>query len=286
MKYYIADVFAEQKYQGNQLAVFMPDREIPVNEMQQIAREINFSETTFIVTGKQENGGYGVKIFTPDSEIPFAGHPTLGTAYIIHKIIEKGKSDNVLLDLQVGTIPVTIGHDGLTMRQNEPSFGMIIENVETMAGILNINAEDIRVDYPIQLVSTGLPFFIVPLKTLDAVKRCAINHHKYQHFLDNVYRCGILVFTPDTEFDLRVRVFMEDTGFLEDPATGSANGNLAGYLLKYNFFNDSKIKYTVGQGQEIKRPSLLRIEAEKTNGSYKILVGGNVHIVAEGEWYQ
>ena len=285
MKYYIADVFAEEKYQGNQLAVFIPDHEVTGKEMQQIAREVNFSEITFIVTGKQDNGGYGVKIFTPDTEVPFAGHPTLGTAYIIHKIIEKGKSDKVLLNLQVGAIPVTIGDDGLTMKQNEPSFGMIIENVETIAGILNINAEDIRADYPIRLVSTGLPFFIVPLKTLDAVKRCAINHHKYQHFLDNIYKCGILVFTPDTEFDLRARVFMDDTGFLEDPATGSANGDLAGYLLKYNFFNNNKIKYTVGQGQEIKRPSLIRVEADKTGEAYNILVGGNVHIVAEGEWY-
>src|SRR4051812_16448895 len=106
MDFYIVDVFAEKKYQGNQLAVLVPDRNLTTEEMQQIAKEIHFSETTFIMSNKQENDGYDVRIFTPDVEIPFAGHPTLGTAYIINQIMENGNASNVVLNLPVGQIPV------------------------------------------------------------------------------------------------------------------------------------------------------------------------------------
>lgn len=284
MKFYIVDVFAEQKYQGNQLAVLVPDRELSTTEMQQIARETNFSETSFILSGKQENGGYEVRIFTPDSEVPFAGHPTLGTASVIHQLIEQEENSKVSLNLKVGTIPVSIDDDGLTMKQNEPSFGMIIEQGDVIADILKINERDIRNDYPIQVVSTGLPCVVIPLKTSDAVKRCSINHDRFQHFIENTYKCNLLVFAPDTETDFRVRVFMFVPGFLEDPATGSANGNLAGYLLKYNYFHKSKIQYNVSQGQEINRPSLIRINAEMADDAFHIRVGGNVYLVAEGKW--
>lgn len=284
MKFYLVDVFAEKKYQGNQLAVLVPDRELSTTEMQQIAREINFSETTFILSGKQSNGGYDVRIFTPGEEIPFAGHPTLGTAYVIRQLMEKGESSQVLLNLGVGQIPVSVDHEGYTMTQNQPSFGLVVEQRDVVADVLNIQVEDIGTDYPIQLVSTGLPCIVVPLNSLDAVKRCSINHDRFQQFIERVYKCNLLVFAPDTEADLRARVFMDDPGFLEDPATGSANGNLAGYLLNHNYFQQNKVQYTVSQGREINRPSLLRIKAEKIADTYQIEVGGNVHLVAEGEW--
>ena len=285
MKFYIVDVFAQQKYQGNQLAVLLPDREISTREMQQIAREINFSEVTFITSGKQENGGYDVRYFTPDVEIPFAGHPTLGTAYIIRQILEKGKSGEVVLNLPVGAIPVTFDSDILTMEQKGPEFGQTIEDRGIIADILKINAGDIREDYPVQVVSTGLPSLIVPLKSLDAVMSCAVNHDLYQKFIDNVFKCNLLVFTQESEDLVRVRVFVDDPGFVEDPATGSANGNLAGYFLKYDFFESNKIRYNVNQGEQIGRPSLLRIAAELTGGTYSIRVGGKVFMIAEGNWY-
>lgn len=286
MEFYIVDVFAEQKYQGNQLAVLVPDRKLTASEMQQIAREINFSETTFILSGKQENGGYDVRIFTPDVEVPFAGHPTLGTAHIIRRIIEREESNSgkVLLNLKVGTIPVIIDDNGLVMQQNQPSFDMLIEQDSMIADILKIDKSDIDGDYPIQVVSTGLPCVITPLKTVDAVKRCSIDRSLFQHFIDNIYDCNLLVFAPDRDNDLYVRVFMPDSGIQEDPATGSANGNLAGYLLKYNYFQKNKIQYNVRQGNEINRPSLLRINAAMTGENFEICVGGNVHLVAKGEW--
>ena len=287
MKYFVVDVFAENKYEGNQLAVCIPEGKIvEQKEMQQIAKEINFSETTFIMSGLQHNGGYDVKIFTPDSEIPFAGHPTIGTAYIIRRFLEGNDDKEIKLNLKVGQIPVAFKEQYAWMTQNEPSFGAEID-VNTIAKILQIDTVDVNIDFPIQVVSTGLPSIIVNLKTLDAVKRCKINHRLYDEILEEIGNANILVFTTETvnpENDLHARVFMFTSGHLEDPATGSANGNLAGYLLKYNFFNSNEINYNVEQGYSIGRPSLLKVNAQKTDANYLIQVGGRNFVVAEGKW--
>ena len=282
MNFYIVDCFAESKYQGNQLAVFVPDFNITEKEMQQIANEMGFSETTFILSGKQSNGGYDVRIFTPDVEVPFAGHPTLGTAYVIHHIMEARVTDKVILNLKVGQIPVIADGSRMTMFQNSPQFG---ENIpkEKVAEVLSILPEDIREDYPVQWVSTGLEAIIVPLQTLDALQRCHVNHDKFHKFHQEYYKCNVLGFIRDGEA-IRSRVFRDDPGFLEDPATGSANGDLAGYLLKYNFFGTNSVQYTVSQGSEMGRPSSLYIKAECLDGSYQILVGGSAYVVAEGIW--
>ncbi|MBO8164234.1 MAG: PhzF family phenazine biosynthesis protein [Brevibacillus sp.] len=287
MKFYLVDVFAERKYQGNQLAVLIPDQEISTTEMQQIAREINFSETAFIMSDKQPNGGYDVRIFTPDVEVPFAGHPTLGTAFVIEKFIEQGMSEQILLNLKVGQIPVKFQEDELTMEQKQPSFGEIIGDVGQVAQVLQIDEFDIDTRYPIQVVSTGLPSFIVPLKTVDSVRRCSLHHDRFQHFIDNTVKANLLVFAPQSDgedHELRVRVYTDDTGSFEDPATGSANGNLAGYLLQHNFFQKNKLHYRVRQGYEIGRQSLLKIKAEKINETFRIQVGGKVFLIATGEW--
>ncbi len=282
MKFYIVDCFAEAKYQGNQLAVFLPDRPVSDEEMQQIANEIGFSETTFILSGKQENGGYDVRIFTPDVEVPFAGHPTLGTAYVIHQVLEDGNSSQVLLNLKVGQIPVDAGEHGMTMSQNEPVFGEILDK-EPVAAVLSISCNDIRDDYPVQWVSTGLEAIIVPLKSMDAVKRCHVNHDAFHKFIREHYKCNVMGFVQEGD-GIRCRVFMDDPGFLEDPATGSANGDLAGYLLKHNFFGSQDMEYQVSQGSEMGRPSKLHIRAKLEDDKYTIQVGGGAYIVAEGEW--
>lgn len=284
MDFYIVDVFAEEKYQGNQLAVLVPDHELTTPEMQQIAKEINFSETSFILSDKQENGGYDVRIFTPDVEVPFAGHPSLGTAYVINKIVEKNEVSEVILNLAVGQIPLFIEGEMLTMVQKEPSFGMTVEQLEVVADVLNIKSDYIRNDYPIQWVSTGLPCFVVPLKSIEAVKRCSINHDRFKSFFENYDKCNLLVFAEEGENELRVRVFMDDPGFLEDPATGSANGNLACYLMEHSFYGKNQINLNVNQGNEINRPSRINIMTEKVDGKFHTCVGGKVHLVAKGEW--
>jgi trans-2,3-dihydro-3-hydroxyanthranilate isomerase len=287
VKFYIVDVFAKNKYEGNQLAVFIPDRKIEVTEMQKIAREMNFSETTFIISGLQDNGGYDVKIFSPDSELPFAGHPTLGTAYVIKNLLDRSESSKIKLNLPVGQIPVVFEDQYAWMTQNQPEFGASVE-IDRIAAILQINREDINTDFPIQVVSTGLPSVIVHLNSLDAVSRCEIYHRAYADLLKDMGDVNLLVFTTETaspENDINVRLFMPIPGYLEDPATGSANGNLAGYLLEHNFFNSNEINYRVEQGAFIGRPSLLKINAKKSDDHYLIQVGGQVIVVSEGKWY-
>ncbi|WP_419887482.1 PhzF family phenazine biosynthesis protein [Neobacillus niacini] len=287
MKFFIVDVFAENKYEGNQLAVFIPERKIDTTEMQKIAREMNFSETTFIMSGLQDNGGYDVKIFSPDSELPFAGHPTLGTAYVINYLIDRSEGSEVKLNLPVGQIPVIFEDKYAWMTQNQPEFGANVE-IDRISAALEINRDDINTDFPIQVVSTGLPSVIVHLKSLDALSRCKIGHRAYADLLKDLGDVNLLVFTTETaspENDINVRLFMPIPGYLEDPATGSANGNLAGYLLEHNFFNSNEINYRVEQGAFIGRPSLLKIHAKKTDIHYHIQVGGQIIVVSEGKWY-
>lgn len=286
MRFFIVDVFAERRYAGNPLAVFLLDSDVPAAEMLQIAREIHFSESTFITPGLRD-GGFDVRIFTPDREIPFAGHPTLGTAFVIRNLLGWTSADRVVLNLGVGQIPVDIDGEVLTMQQKPPAFDRVIDDRARIASILSIDAGDLDARFPVQIVSTGLPSVIVPLKTRNAVGRCAIRHDLYQRFLDEGTQAALLVFAPEPENpqnDLRVRVFVDDYGFFEDPATGSANGNLAGYLLEHRYFDRTAIEYRVEQGYEMGRPSLLRVAAEKTGDDFVIRVGGRVFPVASGEW--
>ncbi len=287
MQFYIVDVFANKKYQGNPLAVLIPDRPIDTSEMQLIAKEIHFSETTFIMSGKKPDGGYDVRIFSPDVELPFAGHPTLGTAFIISKIMEGGSTNTIRLNLQVGQIPVTVLDDEWTMQQNQPTFGMMLKAAKQVAEMVNLHEEDIDDRFPIEVTSTGLPSVIVPLKSLSALQKCRVNHDQFQDFMDHQIKANILLFTRGEETatpQLRVRVFVDESGFFEDPATGSANGNLAAYVIKHRYFGADSINYEVLQGVEMGRPSLLKINASQSEEEYQLLVGGKVFLVAKGDW--
>jgi trans-2,3-dihydro-3-hydroxyanthranilate isomerase len=288
-EFYLLDVFAEKKYAGNQLAVVIAKNALTDSEMQQIAREINFSETTFILSDKVDNGGYGVRIFTPAQEVPFAGHPTLGAAYVIQREIIRKRVDRVVLNLKAGQIPVALrygmhGIERLTMRQLEPTFGGHFEKNE-IAEILTIQPSDIDERHPLEEVSTGLPFIIVPLKHLDAVKRARIHQEKYRALIRNREAKAIFIFCPEPynkENHLNARMFADHYGIPEDPATGSANGCLAGYLVKHRYFGQDRIDIRVEQGYEIGRPSLLYLQAMKKRSTIEIHVGGNVIEVAKG----
>ena len=287
-KYYILDVFAEEKYQGNQLAVFTDMEKIDMQEMQKIAREVNFSETTFILNKTGSEKGFPVKIFTPMEEIDFAGHPTLGTAWIIKNEIIKDNVSLINLDLKVGTIPVTFKENGLIwMKQKEPKFGDIYGS-KLLAEILKIKVTDIDEKFPIQEVSTGLPAIIVPLKSLKAIKQIKVHKEKYFNFVSKVDPKAILAFCPETynqENQLNVRVFVDYFGIPEDPATGSGNGCLAGYLAKHLYFGKASFNITCEQGYEIQRPSKLYLKTSAQNGnSIEVEVGGKVQMVSSGEW--
>jgi len=172
--FFNGDGFAERRFAGNQLAVFRDGNQYTEKEMQLLAREMNFSETTFILSDEKIDGGYNVRIFTPAAEVPFAGHPTLGTAYVIYREIAGKDDDSIVLNLQIGQIPVSLEFeknelDLLWMRQKSPRFGKTFAHAK-IAAALKLDLRDLDERFPIQEVSTGLPFMIVPLKSLDAVK--------------------------------------------------------------------------------------------------------------------
>jgi trans-2,3-dihydro-3-hydroxyanthranilate isomerase len=287
LNFHIVDVFAERKYAGNQLAVFRNAAEISGEEMQKIAREINFSETTFILSDQPGADGFDVRIFTPNEEVPFAGHPTLGTAHIIHREILQEKSEHVTLNLKVGKIHVTFTPDGYSwMEQIQPTFGQQHKS-EILAGVLGLDISDIDERFPIEEVSTGLPFFIVPLKNLAVLKKAKIDKEKYFNLIQNTVAKGILIFCPEPhepQNDISVRVFVEYYGVPEDPATGSGNGCLAGYLVKHRYFGGAGINIRSEQGYEIGRPSLLLLKADQKDKDIKIFVGGKSIAVAQGEF--
>ncbi len=289
--FYILDVFAERKYAGNQLAVFRHVEGISEPEMQEIAKEMHFSETTFILSEDKRNGGYDVRIFTPEHEIPFAGHPTLGTAYVIQQEIVKEPVEKILLNLKAGQIPVTFKYGGeqidiMWMKQINPTFGKVFDS-PSLSRVLNIDKTEIDDRFPIQEVSTGTPFIMVPLRTIDGIKQAKIDKPGYFELIKNIEAKGILIFCPQTyhrENDLNVRVFVDYYGIPEDPATGSGNGCLAGYLVKCRYFGKDQIDIKVEQGYEIGRPSLLFLRAENHGGKIDVHVGGKVMLVAKGEF--
>jgi trans-2,3-dihydro-3-hydroxyanthranilate isomerase len=289
LPYYLVDVFAEEKLQGNQLAVFIDEKGISSELMQRIAKEMNFSETTFIVGMDLENLVFKVRIFTTERELPFAGHPTLGTAFVIQQTIIKEQIQELTLDLKAGMIPVTFQYkenkpDVLWMKQLNPIFGKI-HPPESIAEFLGLTPYDIDPDWPIQEVSTGVAFFLVPLKTREALIQVQLDKRKIGEYNKNTEAKWPLIFCKYPESPqnhLKVRMI---TSHSEDPATGSANGCLAGYLAKYKYFGSSKVVVRVEQGAEIGRPSLLYLKSEDHGDVIDVYVGGKNSMVAKGELF-
>jgi trans-2,3-dihydro-3-hydroxyanthranilate isomerase len=287
-QFFIVDVFAENKYAGNQLAVVLDAGDLSGEQMLDIAREMNYSETTFVLSDEQRDGGYDVRIFTPGAEVPFAGHPTLGTAYVIRDQIIKEAVDTLQLNLGVGQIPVTFVQqkDGETlwMKQKSPDFGQTVNTAE-IGAVLGLDEAQIDSRFPVQEVSTGLWFLIVPLASLDAVKRAHVIKDKYTSFMKDKRAVAILVFCPETysqDNHLNVRVFVPCYGIEEDPATGSGNGCLAAYLVQHSYLGSGNVDIRVEQGYQIARPSLLYLRASGAGEQIDVHVGGKVVMVAEG----
>ena len=288
--FYIVDVFALEKYTGNQLAVVRMQEKLSGEQMLKIANDMHFSETTFITSEEVDEGGYDVRIFTPVREVPFAGHPTLGTAYVIQKEIVKQEVRKVFLNLQVGQIPVDFIYKNgmiemLEMKQKNPKFGRNV-GIDEIAPVLGLSRAEINTNFPVQEVSTGIWFLIVPVNSLDALKKCKVNLGRYYALINGLNAKGIIVFSTEThkkENDLSVRVFVDYYGVPEDPATGSANGCLAGYLVQNRFYERDRISLSVEQGYELNRPSSILIRAERGAGTIDVYVGGQVIMIARGE---
>lgn len=291
--FYIVDVFSQGKYTGNPLAVFMDGDQYSTQEMQTLARETNFSETTFILSrtaSQRERNAYGVRIFTPVAELPFAGHPTLGTAFVIQQILEQAAVPSLTLDLSVGQIPVRILYSDagvptrLTMRQMTPTFGTVVDRAD-VAAALGLPVSALDPDLPVQVVSTGIPFLIVPIRTLAFAQAARVQREAMQKLCGGDVDGNLLLFTRetvDTSVDVHVRVFVPELGVSEDPATGSANGCLCGYLLRYGQEAQTGVlSLVVEQGLAIARPSRLYLSGRQSAQGTQIDVGGEVEWVAK-----
>ncbi len=281
-RYRVVDVFAEQPLAGNPLTVVLDCDGLSTADMQAIARETNHSETTFVTAGQAVDGAWPVRIFTPARELPFAGHPTLGTAWVISHF--HGVELPLELALGVGRVPVRAEGDTLWMTQPKPTFGPTVENIDA-AAFLGLATGDVV--GPCQVVSTGVPFLIVQLASLDAVRRAryqaaAVEGHAIAGHSNEVFlfcREG----EPGSDADFHARMFAPGAGVPEDPATGSANGCLAAYLSHHQVLGSAAVDAVVEQGIEMSRPSRLHIRATPTpSRGLRVEVGGRVVPVAEG----
>jgi trans-2,3-dihydro-3-hydroxyanthranilate isomerase len=283
------DVFTSRPLEGNPLAVYPDGRGLSDNEMQAIAREMNLSETTFILPrdeATERDRGVRVRIFTVQEELPFAGHPTLGTAFAL-----RGDSgaEQIRLELNVGAIPVQFtenpGHPAFgEMTQADPIFGQIHDR-KKIAEITGIPAEDIHPDLPVQTVSTGVPFTILPVRNLEAIRRLQINQQQSSEYLEASSSKFFFCVTTESvtpEARLHARMLFYNG---EDPATGSASGCAAAWMVEHGVAQPDE-QVMIEQGIEMKRASRIFVRASRRNGRVvNVRVGGNVVEVLRGELF-
>ena len=287
---YIVDVFAEQLYTGNPLAVVIGEELPPEDTMQKIAAEMNFSETTFVSPSPEQDGGYRVRIFTPSKELAFAGHPILGTAQVLRDQVITEDCTQVKLNLMRSQIAVTFeisdqGKQVVWFLAPNMTLGAIADT-EPVARALGISPEDIDTKTPIQTVSAGTAAIMVPLRSQNALQRCMLNLEKYSSMLADGFPPLIYLFTQQThnaKNDLCVRFFFEAHGVREDPATGNGAAFLGAYLLEHNYLSSYDLNLRIEQGYEVRRPSLIKLRANMDNGQRKIYVGGQVLSAVEGK---
>jgi trans-2,3-dihydro-3-hydroxyanthranilate isomerase len=285
-EFLILDVFARERFCGNQLAVFPHAAGLVAGEMQALAREMHFSETTFVISDKPTEHGFPVRIFTPACEVPFAGHPTLGTAYVLWDRFLGRRGAEVRLDLAVGSVRVEIADQGerLVMTQVPPEFGDRVSSAQA-ARVLGLEPGDIDDRFPCQEVSTGLWFLVVPVKHLGSMQGIKVNRAAYDELTATLRAKAVLAFCPETvagECDLHVRVFCDFYDVPEDPATGSANGCLCAWLVKHAYFGRADVRVQTEQGIEMNRPSRLYLSGSETDGRITVRVGGRVVPIGSG----
>ena len=281
------DVFTSRPLEGNQLAVFTDGRGLSDEEMQKLARETNLCETTFILprdAAVERAEGHKVRIFTVSEELPFAGHPTLGTAWYLR---QQSSAREIVLDLKLGKIPVRFEErDGLLfgeMRQADPQFGATHPH-DVIAGVLGLSVAELDEDLPIQTVSTGMPFTIVPFRSLTRLQNLSIGWNQMAPYLATIGTPAFFYFVCRETFNpkatLHARMIFYNG---EDPATGSAAGCCTAWAVQHGVLAP-ETQGLIEQGIETRRPSLLSIRACKAGDTVtNVRVGGNVVQVIVGE---
>ena len=289
--YYLLDVFTREKYQGNQLAIFPDSRWIPQERMQSIAAELNLSETVFLYP-PDESGCHAMRIFTPKMELPIAGHPIIGTGFFLAREEYHPEEGEIQLKLRtkIGIVPVRVVFEGnlpshTIMRFPAPEFGEVASSAEAVANLLGLGLDELM-DLPVQTVSCGVPFLIVPIKSLSAVRDIRFDLQAWND-LDEKFRSAfIYAFCPEGEepgSHLHGRMFAPQAGILEDPATGSANAPLAAYCHRYDLLKGPLVSE---QGFEMGRRSFLHLEAIVSEGQITgVSVGGHCVFIGKGELF-
>jgi trans-2,3-dihydro-3-hydroxyanthranilate isomerase len=295
-RFLTADVFTNRRFGGNQLAVFPDARAIPENELLPVTREFNFSETVFVYPPADPRHTRRVRIFTPGGEIPFAGHPTVGTAHVLAatgEIALAGPITDIVLEEGVGPVPVRIRGHGRAPTFCQLAVAKLPEetpppvDAAAIADTLSLDAEDlVGGDHAPMAVSCGLPYLIVPLASGDAVRRARLRPDVWARTLKGSTSQEIMVVAQDGaayDADLHARVFVPGLSVPEDPATGSACAALGGYLARRTPRGAATLCWTVAQGVEMGRRSHLEVEADKVDGAVTaVRVGGATVLVSEG----
>lgn len=294
-----ADVFTSSRFGGNQLAVFPNAKDLPAELMPRIAREFNFSETTFVLPPNDPQHTRRVRIFTPGTKLPFAGHPTIGTAFVLASIGDislSGSETRVTLEEGVGPVPVTIravnGKPDFAQLSAAklPEFGPPPPGARDLARALGLEERDLLSnELAPEAVSCGVPFLFVPLRDRQALARARVRLDDFEKVLGSYWTAKVFIFCGEPELegsDFRARMFAPTIGVPEDPATGSACVAFGGYLGKRDKRADGTLRWIVEQGFEMGRRSLLEVEVDKRAGAITAArVGGRSVLVTKGELY-
>ncbi len=298
-RYLHYDVFTDHLFGGNQLAVFLDGRGLSPETMQAIAKEMNFSETTFVLAPEQPGTDVRMRIFTPGEELPMAGHPTIGSTFALARtgVIDRGR-DRFVFGLGIGPVPVTLTWNGddlsfAWMTQSLPTFGEPVPDPARAAAALSLSPAAVAgTGQPVQVVSCGVPFLFVPLTTRSAVDNASVNRDA----LNELFRMaktaahGVFLFSTEPRGERATvysRMFAPDIGIVEDPATGSASGPLGCYLVRNKIVAADKADAMLSlQGVKMGRPSHVHISVGVKDGAISsVRVGGEAVLAGEGTLY-
>lgn len=295
-RFFTADVFTNVRFGGNPLAVFPDASGLSDAQMQRIAQEFNLSETVFVLPPEHPGHTRRLRIFTPARELPFAGHPTIGAAFVLAAIGEiplRAARTPIVFEEGVGPVSVTIMAQDGEPRQATltaavlPDFGPPPPEIAALAAMLTLEEEEIVTgDYAPEGASCGVPFLFVTVRNRAALARARLRRDRWEETLANWWANQIYLLTFDPELpdsQLRARMFAPAMGIVEDPATGAAAAALAGYLGKRDSSPTGALRWIVEQGFEMGRPSILEVEADKQDGAIvAVRVGGASVLVSEG----
>lgn len=278
----IVDVFCERPFEGNQLCVVPEPGDLDAEAMQTLAREIGFSETTFVTEAAGDR--YSMRIFTPGQELPFAGHPTIGTAFVL--ATEGRISSQATQVVAAGEYPVEVdlATGRARMRQLPPIFGDVYEDRALAARAAGLEPGDLRDEVPMQLVSTGLAHLMVPVRDLETLRRASRDEGRVGEVCRATEGESMYLFA-ETADGVTARMFDWEHGVGEDPATGSAAGPLGAYLARYGLARMPG-SVRIRQGEQVWRPSLLEVQVTPEGDSWRVIVEGGVAIVGEGVFHR